>query len=324
VQETVAKLAQLPGVQAAAAINRLPLQGDDWVSELEDPDQPARPTENAALANFRFTTPDYWKVMGIPLKMGRFLDESDKGQPKAVISERVARFLWPNQNPLGKHVLGPGQPAAKLEVVGVVGEVRAGGLEHNPTMMVYEHYWRMQPIGMSFVLRTQANPSAVAAGIRSALASADPEMAIPLPTTMEQILQQSVAARKFQMDLAVAFAVSALLLASLGIYGVISFAVARRTPEIGIRIALGAQGGQLMSMVLRQGLRPVLAGLAAGVACGLLVSRAIASQLFGVAPWDPVTICGAAAVLLAVAIFACWIPARRATRIDPLAALRFE
>jgi predicted permease len=324
VAETVAKLAGLPGVQAAAAINRLPLQGDDWVSDLEDPDQPARPTENAALANFRFTTPDYWKAMGIPLKMGRFLDESDKARSKAVISERAAQFLWPNQNPLGKHVRGVGQPSPTLEVVGVVGEVRASGLEHNPPMMVYEHYWRMQPVGMSFVLRTQSNPSAVAGAIRSVLASADPEMAIPQPTTMEQILEESVAARKFQMDLAVAFAMSALLLASLGIYGVISFAVARRTPEIGIRIALGAQGGQLMTMVLRQGMRPVLVGLAAGVACGLLVSRAMASQLFGVAPWDPVTIGGAAALLLTVAVSACWIPARRATRIDPLAALRFE
>ncbi|HMC57806.1 MAG TPA: FtsX-like permease family protein [Candidatus Solibacter sp.] len=328
VAETVAKLAELPGVQAAAAINRLPLQGDDWVSDLEDPDQPARPMENAALANFRFTTPDYWKAMGIPLKMGRFLDDSDKARPKAVISERAAQYLWPNlgpnQVPLGKHVRGVGQPSPTLEVVGVVGEVRASGLEHNPPMMVYEHYWRMQPVGMSFVLRTQANPSAVAGAIRSILAAADPEMAVPPPTTMEQILEESVAARKFQMNLAVAFAISALLLASLGIYGVISFAVARRTPEIGIRIALGAQGRQLMAMVLRQGMRPVLVGLAAGVACGLLVSRAMASQLFGVAPWDPVTICGAAAVLLAVATFACLVPARRATKIDPLAALRFE
>jgi putative ABC transport system permease protein len=324
VEETVAKLAQMPGVQVAAAINRLPLEGDDWVGELEDPDQPARPTENAALANFRFATPDYWKAMGIPLKLGRFLDASDKARSKAVISERAAQFLWPNQNPLGRHVRGVGQPSPNLEVVGVVGEVRASGLEHNPPMMVYEHYWRMQPVGMSFVLRTQSSPSAVAGAIRSVLTSADPEMAVPPPTTMEQILEESVAARKFQMDLAVAFAVSALLLASLGIYGVISFSVARRTPEIGIRIALGAQGRQLMAMVLRQGMRPVVAGLAAGIAGGLLVSRVMASQLFGVAPWDPATICGAAAVLLAVATAACLVPARRATRIDALTALRFE
>jgi putative ABC transport system permease protein len=322
-EETLEKLARIPGVQVAAAINRLPLRGDEWVADLEDPDQPARSVENSAIANFRFVSPGYWKAMGIPLKMGRFLDESDKNRPKAVISERVAHFLWPNQNPLGKHLRGVGPQTPSLEVVGIVGEVRTD-LERNPPMIVYEHYWRMQPIGLSFVLRTQADLPAVAGAVRSILSSTDPEMAIPPPTTMEQILEESVASRKFQMYLTVAFAISALLLASLGIYGVISFAVARRTPEIGIRIALGAPGRQLMAMVLRQGMSPVVGGLAAGLACALLVSRLIASQLFGVAPWDPLTICGVATLLLAVGALACWIPARRAARIDPLVALRSE
>jgi putative ABC transport system permease protein len=262
--------------------------------------------------------------MGIPLKLGRYLDDSDKDRPRALISERAAQYLWPNQNPLGKHVRGVGAQSPSMEVVGVVGEVRASGLERNPPMMVYEHYWRMQPISMSFVVRTYGDPSAAANDIRSILASADPEMAIQKPTTMDQIVEESVATRKFQMYLAVAFAVSALLLASLGIYGVIAFAVAKRTPEMGIRIALGAQGRQLMAMILRQGMRPVLIGLTAGVACALSVSRLIASQLFGVAPSDPLTICGVAILLVVVATSACWIPARRATRIDPLVALRFE
>ncbi len=266
VEETVSKLAQIPGVEVAAAINLLPLRGDDWVSELEDPDQPTRSVENAALANFRFVTPGYWQTIGIPLRMGRFLDQSDKNRPKAVISERAAQHLWPNQNPIDKHVRGVGQQSPSLEVVGVVGEVRAKGLEQNPPMIVYEHYWRMQPIGMSFVVRSQANPVTVAGAIRATLSSADPEMAIVQPATMKQIVEESVATRKFQMYLAVAFAISALLLASLGIYGVISFTVARRTPEIGIRVALGAHGRQLMTMVLLQGMRPVLAGLAAGLA----------------------------------------------------------
>jgi predicted permease len=324
VEESVAKLAQIPGVQVAAAINQLPLRGDDWVSELEDPDQPARSVENEALANFRFVTPGYWQAMGIPLKMGRFLDQSDKDRPRAVISERAAQYLWPNQNPLGKHVRGTGPQSPPLEVVGVVGEVRASSLEQNPPMIVYEHYWRMQPIGMSFVVRTQANAASVGGAIRSMFASADPEMAIAQPTTMEQIVEESVATRKFQTYLAVAFAISALLVASLGIYGLISFTVARRTPEIGIRMALGAHGRQLLGMVLLQGLRPVLAGLAVGVASALFVSRLIASQLFGVSPWDPLTICGVAALLLIVATSACLIPARRASRTDPLVALRFE
>jgi len=182
----------------------------------------------------------------------------------------------------------------------------------------------MQPIAMSFVLRTQSDPAAVIGAVRAILSSADPEMAISPARTMEQILEESVAARRFQMYLAVAFAMSALALASLGIYGVISFSVTRRTAEMGIRIALGARGGQLVAMIVRQGIVPVILGLAAGISCALFVSRLIASQLYGVAPNDPLTIFAVAIILLIVAFCACWIPARRATRIDPLQALRFE
>jgi predicted permease len=261
--------------------------------------------------------------MGIPLKQGRFLQDSDQNRPIAVISERAARSLWPNQNPIGKHVRGAGPSKPSLEVVGVVGEVR-GRLEQDPPMMVYEHFWRMQPIAMSFVLRTQAGPAPVAAAVRSLLSSADPEMAISQARTMEQIVEESLASRKFEVYLASAFAVAALVLASLGIYGVISFAVARRTPEMGIRIALGAPGTQLMAMVVRQGMAPVAVGLAAGLVGAVLVTRLIRSQLYQVAPNDPLTMACVALLLLGVALCACWIPARRATRIDPLKALRFE
>lgn len=323
--EVLRKLDQIPGVESAAAINHLPLIGEDWVGELQDPDQPPHSVETAALANFRFATPEYWKAMGIPLKQGRFLDESDRNRPKAVISERAAQYLWPNQNPIGKHVRGMGQENPSLEVVGVVGEVRAAGLEQtSPTMMVYEHYWRMKPIGMSLVVRTRTNPAPVAAAIRAILSSADPEMAISPAKTMEQIRDESVAPRKFQMDLAVGFAIAALVLASLGIYGVISFTVAQRTPEIGIRIALGARGTELLAMVMRRGMLPVFAGIAAGLVCALFIGRFLASQLFGVSPHDPVTILTVVVVLLAVAICACWASARRATRIDPMRALGFE
>jgi len=333
------KLAEIPGVDSAAAVNQLPLIGEDWVSELEDPDQPAHSTQTAALVNSRFVTPDYFKTMGIPLKQGRLLDESDRvsnndernpdssqrGRLHAVISERAAQFLWPNQNPIGRHVVGPGKSAPALEVVGVVGEVRAAELERStPTMMVYEHYSRMAPLGMSVALRTRAAPGPVIAAMRAIISSSDPEMAIQPAKTMEQILDDSVASRRFQMYLTVAFATAALILASLGIYGVISFAVARRTQEIGIRIALGARSGELMGMVFRQGMLPVFVGLAAGLACAMVLGRYLASLLYAVAPQDPVTMSAVAILLLAVAMFACWIPARRATKIDPLRAIRCE
>jgi len=327
-QQLMPELARIPGVRAAGAINKLPLRGEDWVSDLIDPDRPPPagelPGGPAGLANFRFIAPGYFQAMRIPLKQGRFLDDRDENQPHAVVSERAAQFLWPGQNPLGRHVEGPGQPAPKLEVVGVVGEVRTGGLDQAPVMMVYEHYWRMQPIGISFVLRAQGDARAAAVDLRNLLAAADPEMALEPAQTMQQIVDESVASRKFEMGLAVTFAVAALLLASLGIYGVISFTVARRTPELGIRIALGARRGQLMRLVLRQGLRPVAAGLAVGLAAALALSKLLASELYGVKPRDPLTMAAVAALLLAVAVAACWAPARRATRIDPLGALRVE
>jgi predicted permease len=324
VEDSVAKLAQIPGVDVAAATNHLPLLGEDWVSGLEDPDQPPRSIDQSALANNRFVTPGYFQALGIPLKLGRYLDESDKGKDHAVISERSAEFLWPNQNPIGRRVVGVGSPAPKLEIVGVVGEIRGAGMERPFTMTIYEHYWRMQPIGMSFIVRTRADPATTASAVRSILAHADPEMALPQARTMQQIVGESVAVRKFQMYLAVSFAAAALLLSSLGIYGVISFTVARRTPEIGIRIALGASRVQLVVMVLRDGMLPVLVGLAFGLLGATWIGRLISSQLYGVTPRDPLTMFGVPLILLAVGVCACWLPARRATRIDPLTALRFE
>jgi hypothetical protein len=264
--------------------------------------------------------------MGVHLYEGRFLDESDKNLPHGVISQSAARHLWPGRRAIGQHVFGSGAaaPRPSLEVVGVVGDVPAGGLEKSPPPTIYEHYWRMQPIGMNFAIRTKADPAAVIGSVRGVLAAADPEMAIPPARTMEQVVEESVAVRRFQMQLAVAFAVSALLLASLGIYGVISFTVSRRTSEMGIRIALGAQAQQVTGMILRQGMLPVLSGVAAGVICAWFTGGLISSQLFGVTPHDPGAIGTVVAVLVLVGLTACWVPARRATRIDPLVALRCE
>jgi predicted permease len=297
--------------------------GEEWVSGLRDPNNAERNAQDNATANFRFVTPAYFQAMGIPLRRGRLLEEGDQGRTVGVISERAARYLWGNENPIGRHVRGAGLQKPSLEVVGVVGDVR-GKPEDEPPMMVYEHFWRMQPIVMSFVLRTQADAATVASAIRSTLSSGDPEMAISPARTMEQILEASVATRRFQMYLAVVFAMSALGLSSLGIYGVISFAVARRTQELGIRIALGASGRQLVGMVVRQGMVPVVGGLVAGLGCALLMSRFLTSQLYEVRPTDPFAIGGVVVLLLGVALLACWCPARRATRINPLVALRTE
>ena len=234
----------------------------------------------------------------------------------------------PESDP-GKHVLGAtkGKRSASLEVVGVVGEVRAAGLEQtSPTMMVYEDYARMNSLGMSLVVRTRSNPLPLATAVRAILSSTDPEMAISQAKglwnrfSMNRQRQRRfpVGPRGWVRDH------GAGAFASIGIYGVIAFAVARRTPEIGIRIAMGARGTQLVAMVIRRGMLPVFAGIAAGLLCALLVGRFLSNQLFGVSPHDPATMSMVVAVLLSVAICACWAPARRAARIDPVHALRLE
>jgi predicted permease len=303
----------------------LPLKGEGWINFLGSPDVPPKRDDEGALANFRFVGPGYMQAIGIRLLAGRFLNESDKNLPRAVISQRAARYLWPDQSPIGQHVLAAGaEPRPSLEVVGVVDDVPAGGLDKNPPMTVYEHYWRMKPEWMTLAIRTKADPAAVIGSIRQVISAADPEMAIAPAQTMEQVVYESVAVKRFQMQLAVAFAVSALLLASLGIYGVISFTVSRRTSEMGIRIALGAQSPQVTGMILSQGMKPVLFGLAAGVIGAWFTGTMISSQLFGVKPHDPAAIFTVVAVLLFIGLAACWFPARRATRIDPLTALRCE
>jgi len=322
--EALRRLAEIPGVQAVGAINWLPVRGETWICGLSDGAYKVD-RRQIAPANFRFVSPGYWTAMGIELKQGRLIEAKDRGQMVGVLSERAAQMLWPGQGPVGRRVWSCGDgEATPLEVVGVVADVRAAGLEKEPPVMVYQGYWDASFGSRSFVVRTQTDPAAVMSAVRGVLRAVDPQVPLSKAATMEQIVDESLAARRFQMELAVAFAVAALALASLGVYGVISFTVARRTPEIGIRMALGARGPQVAGMVLRQGMTPVWLGLAAGIGGALPAGRFIASQLYSVAPDDPMVIVKVALVLLVVAIGACWIPARRAMTIDPMRALRFE
>lgn len=324
------ELRSIPGVESASMADRVPLRGDGTTCGLRDPDHlidPSHPdaaSNFAGLASYRFVAPDYWKTMGIPLRSGRVLNLSDQNRKVAVVSQSIAEVLWPGQDPIGRHVMSCGSiKSTVLEVVGVAGGTRVSP-EQAPPLMVYEPYWEVLRGGGSFVLRTRSDPAAVIGSLHKVLRSLDPDLPIAPATTMQQILDESVADRRFEMDLAVAFAVAALLLASLGIYGIVSFAVARRTPEIGIRIALGARPRQLMAMMIRQGMLPVMAGLAAGLGAALLIGQLLASQLFGISPRDPVTISLVTLLLLFVAVCACLVPARRALRIDPARALRSE
>lgn|GEM_PF-2669941 len=248
------------------------------------------------------------------------LEPSDQDKPVALVNERAARALWPDENPIGKHVAGCASiQNMTLEVIGLVADARAS-VEEDPPLAVYQPYPYRSMAGGSFVVRTGSNPEAVIGSIHKVLRSLDSELPLAHAVRMEQVLEELLRGRRFEVSLTIAFAFAALLLASLGIYGIVSFTVARRTPEIGIRIALGARPRQLVG----EGMTPVVIGLLAGLAGALLVGRFLASQLFGISPRDPLTFGAVALVLVAVAACACWAPARSAMRIDPISALRFE
>ena len=327
IESALLKLRSLPGVESASLADQVPFRGESAVCGLRDPDHladPAHPeaaSNFAGLASYHFVAPDYWKTLGIPLRKGRALEPADQDRKVAVVSESVANVLWPNQNPIGRHVLSCGSiQSTALEVIGVVGETRAS-LEQKALLTVYQPYFVW---GGTFVLRTRSNPQTVIGAVHGVLRSLDSALPLAPARTMQQILDESVSPRRFEMDLAVAFAIVALLLASLGIYGIVSFNVARRTPEIGIRVALGARPPQLVAMVFGQGMLPVVSGFLFGLAGALSAGRLLASQLFGISPRDPVTISTVSILLLIVAAGACLLPAWRATRVDPLRALRSE
>ncbi len=318
-EQALERLAGIPGVAAAGVTNQVPLRGETWICQLRDGAMPDGPA--AALANFRFVSGGYFDATGIPITRGRTFRAADRGQPVALISERTAQALWPGQDAVGRRVGGCGD--SSLEVLGVVGDARAD-LEKDAPVVVYEPYWTMPISRPHFVVRTRVEPERVAADVRAALHDLNPEFPIGQAATLADIVDRAVTGRRFQMRVVLGFAALALVLASLGIYGVVSFAVATRVPEIGIRLALGARRSALGLMVVRQGLLPVAFGLAAGLVVGVAAGRAASSQLFGVAPGDPWILAGVSLLLFIVGAAACWLPARRAMRVNPLRALRAE
>jgi predicted permease len=271
---------------------------------------------------------DYFQAMGVPLLAGRHFNDRDAAQSPlvAIIDERMADRYWPGEDPIGKRFKGQDARGANddwLTVIGVVRSARRQGLERDATPHVYE-WWRQTSFTNDWVIRTAADPARLAAAIRAAVRETDARAAISNFMTMDAQIESQTAARRFQTWLLSIFAGLALLLALFGIYGVISYATVQRTREIGIRMALGARPVRVIGMVLRQGMTLVVAGLAIGVAAALVVAKLISGLLFRVTPDDPVTYCVVGAMLLFVAVCATLLPALRATRVDPLMAIRME
>jgi predicted permease len=317
------RLRSVAGADSVGFINRLPLSGQGSSTSVRV-EGTTIGTSAPPLANIRQVSPEYFRTMAIPLKTGRVFEPSDGSRPVAVISALTAQRLWPDSDAVGKRVrIGP-DDTPLVEVVGVVGDVRTVNLADVSSLVVYEPYWQQSFNGGSFVIRTAGDSGRVFAGVRAAIRAIDPQLPIPALRTMDDLVAESVAARRFQMMLVLLFSVIAVFLASLGVFGVLSHAVAQRTGEIGVRMALGAAPSSISRLVVRQGLMPVALGIAAGIVGAVPVGRALRGFLFGVTPTDPVTYVGVAALLSFVAIVAILVPARRAAAVDPIVTLRYE
>jgi predicted permease len=329
------RLDALPGVVAAGAVSHRPVEGGDPGMSISSASQSAASGQTAApWAGWRIVSPGYFRAIGLPLLRGRRLDDRDqtiwaeRDQPVSerhvVISDRLAKQIFPNEDPVGKHaVLWKGQSDLDAVIVGVVGDSRERGLSADPTLTVYIPYGA-NALTTEFVLHTRGNPVALVPEVRSIIAGLDPNLPISDVRSFEEVVSRSVAPQRFQAILLTIFSGLGLLLATVGIYGVLSYATSRRTAEIGLRVALGASRTNILRMTVEQGMRPALVGIALGAIGALWLSRYMTALLFGVKPVDGLTYCAVAVILLATALLACYLPGRKAMRIDPAVALRIE
>jgi len=263
----------LPGVLSASFVSSLPLQGETWM-DLVAPEHDQRPLFERPMVNMRFVTPGYFQTLRIPFREGRTFEDSQRGRKVAILSQGTARLLWPRQSVLGRRMLHNNET---VEVVGVTADIRSTSLDKDPVPVVYLPDWQRPRLSASLLVRTATDPRGIAAALRQAIRQIDADVPVPQMRTMQQVMSDSVAERRFQMLLVMLFAAAALALAGFGIYGVVSYSVARRRQEMGIRTALGAGAAGLERMVLWQAIRPVAAGLAVGVAAALAAISAAAS-----------------------------------------------
>ncbi len=340
IREAVQRIEALPGVQAASATVVLPIEGGiDMPFSIEGHPAPNGDKYNGD-EQWRFVTPHYFSAFHIPLLRGRVFDDRDTGKSERVliINQAMAKKYWPKENPIGQRVtiakgLGPQFEEPTRQVVGIVGDVRENGLSgaeqpvmYVPQGQVTDPLTRLanSVIPLSWAIRTAADPSGLSAAIQHEFLAVDGQLPVSKVRTMEQVLSQSTARQNFNMLLLSIFAGLALLLAAIGIYGLMSYTVEQRAQEIGIRMALGAGRGDMLRLVLGQGMLLTGIGVVVGLAAAFGLTRVLASLLFGVKSTDPLTYVAVALVLTSVALFASYVPARRATRVDPLVALRYE
>lgn len=315
------RIGSLPGVKAVGAVNRLPMTGGNSSRSFVLPG-----SDKSRDADFRVATPDYFRAMKIPLLRGRVFteQESANGQGVIVVNDALARTVFPNQDPIGQFIV-QGIEATKLQIIGVVGNVRHGRLDASPNPEVY------LPVGLNgwssmyFTVRTATSaPLSILSSIQNAVWSLDKNVALADVRTMDDMIARSVASRKFTMVLLTGFAGIAVILAAIGLFGVMSYSVAQRAREIGVRMALGARRADIFSLIVREGMSLTAIGLLAGIAGALSMTRLLSGLLFGISPTDFSTFAFLSALLAGTAFLACWWPAHRASGVDPMVALRTE
>lgn len=319
------RLRQVPGVQAVGATNTLPMSAGPttWLTIEGRPRPAGEPPE----VSYRTASADYFRALDVPVIAGRTFTPEDTPTSliTAVINRTLAERFFSDRDPIGRRIrIGPNPKGAWRTIVGVVGDMRQSGPEAPVQPELYLPIAQDTYADLTLAIRTQSQPLALAATLRDVVHSIDPTLPVIGTTTMEQILSDHVASRRLLMILLAVFASIALTLALIGIYGVLGHAVSQRTNEIGVRMALGAQRGEISAMVLREGARLGLTGLALGVGIALVATRWLGSALFGVTPTDPITYVAVVALMMAVGLIACYLPARRAARVDPLSAIRAE
>jgi putative ABC transport system permease protein len=319
------RISSLPGVQSAALTNNIPTSGGEnyWAFQIEG--RPQLSYEKAPMlhAQMNFVSPQYFPALSIPLRRGRLLQAQDSAAAPAtvVINETMARRFWEDQDPVGRRIQLGG---VQRTIVGVVGDVRQDTLAKAPEPQAYVSYLQHFQGNLQLVVRTAGDPLSLANAIKAEVRQVYPDLPISSLRTLEKVLAENSASPRLLLSLMGGFAALALLLAVVGIYGVLSHLVGQRSQEIGIRMALGAQRREVLRLVLYHGLKMVLWGELLGIAGGLASARILTSQLFEVAPTDPWTFAAVSLLLLGIALAACYLPARRAAGLDPLVALRFE
>lgn len=317
------RLRSLPGVESVAAVNTLPLVASRAnTSRFNVPGSPMINADALPAAQLRTASPDYFRTMRIPLRAGRMFTERDLGQPVVIINETMARRFWPGRDPVGlKYIIGPWGPNPTwATIIGVVGAVKQFGLDSETSFDEYSPSLAPQVV----IVRTSGDPSLLVSPVRTRIHAIDAGVPISDVQTMDQVMSESAHSRRWTMGLLAAYSALALLLSLVGIYGVMSWSTAQRTREIGIRMALGARSGEVLRMVLGQGLRLAAGGLCLGIIGGLVLRRMLSALVFDVSTADPLVYAAVVPLLLGAALLACYGPARRASREDPVAALRCE